>query len=134
MNKEWSELNKSMQLQLKKKDTFAAGIDTLLELRSLLMDQMLILKEELSPEDFTAMPFKNAKGYHSKTIAYSLWHIFRIEDITAHSLISGEEQIFFRKDYQRRINSPIITTANELAGEEIEEFSKKLSVDDLYHA
>ena len=30
MNKEWSELNKTMQAQIKKKDTYKRGIDTLL--------------------------------------------------------------------------------------------------------
>ena len=133
MNQEWSELNKTMQLQLKKKDSFEAGISTLLELRKALMEQILQFKEDLSPEDFTAMPYPNANGYHSKTIAYSLWHIFRIEDIVAHSLIADDEQVFFREDYQRRINSPSITTGNELAGKEIEEFSKKISIDELYH-
>lgn len=133
MNQEWSELNKTMQLQLKKKDSFEAGISTLLELRKALMEQILQFKEDLSPEDFTAMPYPNANGYHSKTIAYSLWHIFRIEDIVAHSLIADDEQVFFREDYQRRINSPIITTGNELVGKEIEEFSKKISIDELYH-
>ncbi len=34
MNKEWSELNKTMQSQFKKKDTYDEGIDTLLELRN----------------------------------------------------------------------------------------------------
>ena len=29
MNKEWSELNKIMQAQIKKKDTYKMGIDTL---------------------------------------------------------------------------------------------------------
>ncbi len=29
MNKEWSELNKTMQAQIKKKDTYKMGIDTL---------------------------------------------------------------------------------------------------------
>jgi len=133
MNQEWSELNKTMQLQLKKKDSFEAGISTLLELRKSLMEQILQFKEELSVSDFSAMPYPNANGYHSKTIAYSLWHIFRIEDIVAHSLIADDEQVFFREDYQRRINSPIITTGNELAGKEIEEFSKQLSVEELYH-
>ena len=75
----------------------------------------------------------NAKGYHNKTIAYSLWHIFRIEDIVAHSLIADDEQIFFKNDYQSRTKSPIITTANELRKEEIGEFSKKLSVEELYN-
>ena len=78
MNQEWSELNKTMQLQLKKPDTFSVGIDTLLELRKALMKQILQFKEELPVSDFSAMPYPNANGYHSKTIAYSLWHIFRI--------------------------------------------------------
>ena len=133
MNKEWSEMNKTMQLQIKKKDTFSTGIDTLLTLREELMKQILQFKTELSFDDFSAMPYMNAKGYHSKTIAYSLWHIFRIEDIVAHTLISDDEQVLFKGDYQRRINSPIITTANELVKEEISEFSKKLSIEELYN-
>ena len=51
----------------------------------------------------------------------------------AHTLIADDEQIFFRGDYQRRINSPIITTGNELVAEEIGEFSRKLSIDELYN-
>ncbi len=47
MNKEWSELNKAMQLQIKKKDTYEAGIDTLLALRRMLMEQILQFKNEL---------------------------------------------------------------------------------------
>ena len=133
MNKEWSELNKTMQLQIKKKDTFSIGINTLLELRKNLMEQIMSFKNELTPDDFSAMPYMNAKGYHNKSIAYSLWHIFRIEDIVAHSLIADDEQIFFKGDYQKRINSPIITTANELVKDEIKEFSKKLSIEELYN-
>ena len=102
MNKEWADLNKTMQLQLKKKDTFELGIDTLIKLRKELMDQILQFKNELSAEDFYAMPYANAKGYHNKTIAYSLWHVFRIEDIVAHSLIANDDQIFFQGDYQKR--------------------------------
>ena len=133
MNKEWSEMNKTLQLQIKRKDTFATGIDTLLELRRNLMEQIVQFRNELADADFYAMPYMNAKGYHNKTIAYSLWHIFRIEDIVAHSLIANDEQIFFKGDYQSRIKSPIITTANELVKEEIGEFSRKLSIEELYH-
>lgn len=119
MNKDWAELNKTMQLQIKKKDTFTLGIDTLIKLRMELMEQIMQFKNELSLDDFCAMPYMNAKGYHNKTIAYSLWHIFRIEDIVAHSLIAGDEQIFLKGDYQKRIKASIITTANELVKEEI---------------
>ena len=132
MNREWSELNKAMQLQLKQKDCFTSGIGTLLNLRKELTRQMLAFRTQLTAEDFSAMPFKNAKGYHSKTIAYSLWHIFRIEDIVVHTLIAGDEQIFFKDDYQRRTNSPIVTTGNELTGDEIVRFSQGLCIDELY--
>ena len=133
MNKEWSELNKLLQLQIKKKDTFEAGINTLLELRVLLMKEIMKFKDELSEDDFSAMPYINAKGYHNKTIAYSLWHIFRIEDIVAHTLIADDKQIFFKEEYQRRINSPIITTGNELVKETIKEFSKSICIEELYN-
>ena len=96
MNKVWSELNKIMQVQIKKKDTYEAGIATLFDLRNQLMETLISFNEQLSREDFDAIPFINADGYHSKTIAYSIWHIFRIEDIVAHTLISENEQVFFR--------------------------------------
>ena len=132
MNKEWSELNKLMQSQIKKRDTYEEGIDILLALRDALWDTVSSFKEELNREEFNAIPFINADGYHSKTIAYSLWHIFRIEDIVAHTLINGDEQVFFRERYQKRINSPIITTGNELVRQEIADFSKLLNLDELY--
>jgi len=132
MNAEWSELNKTMQNQISKKVTFDVAITTLLTLRQELLTEVCSLKENLKREDFNAIPFKNVKGYHSKTIAYSLWHIFRIEDIVAHSLILNCDQVFFRENFQKRINSPTITTGNELVNEEIEEFSKLLNLEELY--
>lgn len=132
MNKEWSELNKTMQTQIKKKDTYIYGISTLFELRNRLMQTIISFKNNLSREDFNAIPFINADGYHSKTIAYSLWHIFRIEDIVAHTLINCDEQIFFSGNYKDRMNSPIITTGNELVKNEISDFSKQLDINALY--
>lgn len=121
-----------MQTQIKKKDTYKAGIDTLIHLRNQLMETLTSFSEKLSREDFDAIPFINADGYHSKTIAYSIWHIFRIEDIVAHTLISENEQVFFSGNYQERIHSPIITTGNELVKEQIADFSKQLNLKELY--
>ena len=132
MNREWSDLNKAMQQLLKKRDAFNEGIAALFRLRDELYNTMLSLREELSRGDFDAMPYPKAKGYHCKNIAYSMWHIFRIEDITANTLIADREQVFFTGDYQRRINSPIITTGNELSGDEIAGFTKVLDIGALY--
>lgn len=130
MNKEWSDLNKSFQVQLRKESTFPDGIKTLMTLRQILMDELFHMKQELRREDFNVMPFPNANGYHSKTIAYSIWHIFRIEDIVAHRLIQNGDEVF--KTYQDKIGASIITTGNELAGRQIEEFSREIDLDALY--
>lgn len=132
MNKEWSELNKLMQAQLKKKDTYKEGIDTLFHLRNQLMQTLVSFQDELCRDAFDAIPFINAEGYHSKTIAYSIWHIFRIEDIVAHILINEDEQIFTAGNYQERIHSPIITTGNELVKQQIADFSNQLNLKELY--
>lgn len=97
MNREWSELNRKMQLDLKKRETFSEGIETLLTLRKKLFDEILRLENELSHYEMCAAPFLGAKGYHSKTVAYSLWHIFRIEDITAHTLLQAINRYFSKK-------------------------------------
>lgn len=132
MNKEWSELNKTMQTLIKKDVTYKKGIGTLIDLRNRLMETLISFRSELSREEFNAIPFINADGYHSKTIAYSIWHIFRIEDIVAHTLINKDEQVFFAGDYQKRINSPIITTGNELVKQQIADFSGQLNMQELY--
>ena len=132
MNKEWSELNKTMQSQIKKKDTYSEGISTLFELRNSIMQSINSFRNDLSRDDFNAIPFLNAEGYHNKTIAYSLWHVFRIEDIVAHTLINGDDQIFYSGNYKERIKSPIITTGNELIKKDISDFSMQLDINELY--
>ena len=131
MNKAWAELNKKMQLQLKKEATFADGIETLFELRNELMQVEDGFFRDFSREEFCAIPFLNAEGYHSKTVAYSLWHIFRIEDIVANTLIADNEQVFFRGNYKERTKSPIITTGNELVKQQIAYFSRQLNLAEL---
>lgn len=130
MNKEWSDKNKLMQ-SLLKKNTFSEGIAELIELRNMLMQEILSWRN-LPNDAFCAIPYINADGYHSKTVAYSLWHIFRIEDIVVNSLIREKEELLFAGDYKKKMNASITTTGNELKGMEIADFSRKLDMDVLY--
>ena len=132
MNKEWSEMNKEMQVLLSKKDTFKDGIEKLLALRESLFEQITQIVMTFPDDAFYQMPYAGATGYHSKTLAYSIWHIFRIEDIVAHEMISGDRQALFGQDFLEAMHSPIITTGNELAGDRIAEFSRQLNVRELY--
>ena len=132
MHKDWSDRNKTIQKMLGKETTYKEGIELLIEFRSELFEQITYIVNGYLREAFYQMSFAGANGYHSKTLAYSIWHIFRIEDIVAHTLIQGDEQILFSKGYREKIGCDIITTGNELEGERLAEFSKKLDVDSLY--
>lgn len=132
MNKDWSEKNKEIQFLLRKKDTYKEGIQKLILFRGELFEQITHIVDNFPKEAFYQMPFPGAAGYHSKSLAYSIWHIFRIEDIVAHELIARDQQILFTSDFLQRIGSPIFTTGNELEGKAISDFSKKLEIQTLY--
>ncbi len=133
MDKEWAEKNKKMQSLLNRRDTFPEAISLLIELRADVFNQITQVLEGYPEDAFYQMPFADSDGYHSKTLSYSIWHIFRIEDIVAHEMIAGDEQILFKNKYVDKIKSPIITTGNELQGAEIASFSKQLDRWQLYY-
>ena len=132
MNKDWAEKNKRMQSLIGKEATFREGLDVLFALRGDLFGQISSIVQAYPAEAFSRMPFAGAEGYHSKTLAYSMWHIFRIEDIVAHTLIAQDNQVLFTDGWLEKTKSPIITTGNELKGGEIERFSEQLDVKAVY--
>ena len=132
MNKEWAEKNKRMQSLIGKEASFREGSDVLFELRGDLFGQISSIVKTYPTEAFYQMPFAGAEGYHSKTLAYSMWHIFRIEDIVAHTLIAQDDQVLFSDGWLEKTRSPVITTGNELKGAEIARFSEQLDVKAVY--
>ena len=54
MNKEWSELNKTMQAQIKKRDSYEEGIGSLFDLRNRMMETLISFNSEVCREDFNA--------------------------------------------------------------------------------
>ena len=132
MDKDWSEKNKKIQMLISEEATFADGIKVLLELRAELFEQITSIVKNFPSVAFYQMPFGVGKGSQHTTLAWSLWHLFRIEDIVVHTLILKDEQVLFRGSWLGKTNSPIITTANELDGDAMIEFSKSLDIKALY--
>ncbi len=80
---------------------------------------------DLSETEYCIMPDNKAE-----TIAWVLWHISRIEDMTMAVLVQEEHQLFDEK-LRVKLNSPICDTANSLNDDEIMTLSKSLSIKDL---
>lgn len=132
MNKDWSDAFDSFKTKLTKTD-FKEGIYALLKLRESLYRYLLDMKEVSPYFDYVKRPLPKDKGYASKTIAYSIYHMYRIEDIVLNILIKKQDKdIYLKNDYQTKIGSSIITTGNELEDEEITCFSVNLNIDELY--
>ena len=79
----------------------------------------------LKPEDFSGMPTpKNA------TIAWDIWHITRIEDLTVNILIDGAEQIL-DDGWLNRLGTAVTDTGNAMTDDEIIALSRGLDVETL---
>jgi hypothetical protein len=84
------------------------------------------LWDGLSREAFEAMP--SGKGV---TIAWNIWHITRIEDITANILICDGKQVL-NGMWLKKLKPPVCDTGNAMTGKEIMDLSRSLNMDMLY--
>lgn len=79
----------------------------------------------LTPDEYRIMPTSE-----DETIAWVLWHIARIEDLTMGILVAGGGQIFDDK-WKKQLNAPISDTGNALSDDEIMELSCQLDIEAL---
>lgn len=80
---------------------------------------------DLNRNEYAIMPTSK-----DETIAWVLWHIARIEDLTMNVLVAGEEQVF-NQSWKERLSVEITDTGNALSDEEIMELSRNLNIDEL---
>ena len=74
--------------------------------------------------------FKELKKSANENIIWNLWHIIRIEDLTANILIREKESILNEK-LKNEINISITDTGNSLNKEETKKLAKDINIDKL---
>lgn len=65
------------------------------------------------------------------TIAWNIWHITRIEDLTVNILIADEIQEFKRQNWPARLNIEVSDTGNAMSDDEIISLSEKINMEEL---
>jgi hypothetical protein len=65
------------------------------------------------------------------TIAWNIWHITRIEDITSNILIADEKQVINSDNWLEKMNVSICDTGNAMTNEEIASFSELINMEEL---
>ena len=79
--------------------------------------------QDLTEAELRAVP---AGGEHS--VAWLIWHIARIEDVTLNLLVAGCPQLLHQDGWLERMNAPAAHTGNGMDREAIAAFSAALDV------
>jgi hypothetical protein len=129
-----SEQHKALNLIVRKRDKFTEAKQLFLDLHaklhlsvisSTMQNETDALLLDLSHNELCNMP--TAKD---KTIAWTLWHIARIEDLTIGILAAEGEQLF-NAEWKNRLNANITDTGNALDEDEIMALSLRLNAEEL---
>lgn len=87
-----------------------------------IMDELC---DGLQEKDYAIMPTDK-----DVTIAWNIWHITRIEDLTINILVNHSEQVL-SSDWLTRLKTSVTDTGNAMTDEEIMAFSKNIDVEEL---
>jgi len=129
-----SEEHKALNQIIRKKQRTEEAIKIFLDIHKQLHQSNIKDREEnetdrlfgdLEPWEYAVMP-----GREDETIAWVVWHIARIEDLTMGILAARGDQLF-NEDWCRKIHTPIKDTGNALSDEEIMAFSKQVNCQEL---
>lgn len=75
--------------------------------------------------------FRKKPSQKDDTIAWDLWHIARIEDITMNLLVAEEGQVINSCDWIKRMKATVCDTGNAMNHEEIIKFSEAIDIEEL---
>lgn len=132
-NGSFNSRQKLLRELLPKPERFDEAIELCLEQHALVhtseMSGMkaVTLEDELW-EGLTETVFRTMPTPKDETIAWSMWHITRIEDITMNILVAGEPQVMSSGHWLEKLGVTVCDTGNAMTDEEILDLSAKLNM------
>jgi hypothetical protein len=129
---EWNAKQKRLTETIRNSDLFDEAKSLFLDMHSSVhFAQMSGRKEAtlidwlwdgLQKNEFAIMP-----GEKDVTIAWDIWHITRIEDLTINILINENNQIL-NDEWLAKLHTHVTDTANAMNDDEIMDFSKSINI------
>lgn len=83
-------------------------------------------------EGLTTNAFITMPTIKDVTIAWNIWHITRIEDITSNILVQNTEQVL-NDEWLKRLSVTVRDTGNAMTDEEILSLSQSLNMEELWN-
>ena len=133
---QWNQKQALLKSIILKKECFDEAIRLCLEMHAMVHTSEMskagfetyedILWGGLEDKAFRTMP--TAKDV---TIAWNIWHLTRIEDITANILIAGGNQIINSTNWLNKLHTKFTDTGNAMTDDEINQLSAEIDRDEL---
>ncbi|HNT73548.1 MAG TPA: DinB family protein [Anaerolineae bacterium] len=79
-------------------------------------------------DDMTEAQIRRIPQGCDYSVAWHIWHLARIEDITMNLLLAGRLQCFVREGWQARLNAPVVDTGNAMTKDEVAALSEALDL------
>ena len=132
---DWSDRHKKLNEIIRKEGHFNEAIEMILDLHKQLHTAKVgeleakniidALWENLKQNEYAIMPTSK-----DETIAWAIWHIARIEDLTMNILVDNSDQVF-DDSWKERMNISKSDTGNAMTDDEVLSFSKQVRIDEL---
>lgn len=133
---DWNPLQGELKEIILKKEMFIRMQELLLQMHSLVHSHEVYHNTESSYMDeiwegLDEDTFRTMPTIKDDTVAWNIWHITRIEDLTANFLMAGGIQVL-NEEWQKKLGVHVTDTGNAMTDTEIIDFSLHIDKDALY--
>jgi hypothetical protein len=133
---DWNPLQAKLKEIILKKDRFEEMQQLLLQLHSLVHSADVYKGHSLTYmdeiwSDMEDKAFRTMPTVKDDTVAWNIWHITRIEDLTSNILIGNQKQVL-DDEWLTRLNTTVTDTGNAMSDGEIIALSNQLNREALY--
>jgi hypothetical protein len=134
--KQWNPKQALLKSLIQKADKFEEAVELVLELHSMVhtSEMSSITMKTFEDEIWDGLDssiFKSMPTVKDVTIAWNIWHITRIEDITSNILIANDIQVINTDNWIERMNVKVYDTGNAMSDDEIINFSNSIDMKEL---
>lgn len=133
---DWNPLQARLKEIILKQDHFEETKQLLLQMHSFVHSSSVYGISDITYmdeiwKDMSDKAFRRMPTIKDDTIAWNIWHITRIEDLTANYLIANQTQVF-DEIWAERLHTAIKDTGNAMSDPEIISFSNEVDMEALY--
>jgi hypothetical protein len=135
-NKAWGEQHQLLKSIVLKPERLDEALKLCLELHAMVHSSEMSLTKAATFEDelwegLDEKAFRCMPTSKDATIAWNLWHLSRIEDITINILVASQRQVINTENWLEKMNVQVVDTGNAMTNREIIDLSSRINMREL---